>query len=371
MALSATEQAAALKRTPLHAAHVRAGARMVPFAGWDMPVQYEGVRQEHVAVRTAAGVFDVSHMGEIATHGPGAADFLQRLLSNDIRKIEPGGAQYALLCREDGGVLDDLFTYRLETAGGEERFLTVVNASNADSDFDWIKRQADAFDDVEVSDVSADYAMLAVQGPRAVDIVGGMLDGEIPGRFRHAEAMIAGAAALVCRTGYTGEDGVELLIEPDAAPAVWDALLAAGVTPAGLGARDTLRLEVCYPLYGNDLSADRTPVEAGLKWACALDTDFVGAPRLREQAEQGTTEKLAPFVFTGPGIPRPECVVLHDGEPVGTVTSGTLSPCMDVGIGMAYVRADLAQPGTDVTVDVRGKQRPARVSKKPLYEKGD
>jgi aminomethyltransferase len=344
---------------------------MVPFAGWDMPVQYEGVRQEHVAVRTAAGVFDVSHMGEIATRGPRAAEFLQHLLSNDIRKIEPGGAQYALLCRDDGGVLDDLFTYRFAPEAGEERFLTVVNASNADSDFDWVKRQADKFDGVEVSDVSAAYAMLAVQGPRAVDIVAAMLDGKVPGRFRHAEADIAGATALVCRTGYTGEDGVELLIEPDAAPAVWDALLAAGVVPAGLGARDTLRLEVCYPLYGNDLSADRTPIEAGLKWACALDTDFVGVERLRVQAEQGTAEQLAPFVFTGPGIPRPDCTVLHEGEPVGTVTSGTLSPCMDVGIGMAYVRSELAAAGTDVTVDVRGKQRPARVSKKPLYDKGD
>jgi aminomethyltransferase len=344
---------------------------MVPFAGWDMPVQYEGVRQEHVAVRTAAGVFDVSHMGEIATRGPRAAEFLQHLLSNDIRKVEPGGAQYALLCRDDGGVLDDLFTYRFAPEAGEERFLTVVNASNADSDFDWVKRQADKFDGVEVSDVSAAYAMLAVQGPRAVEIVAAMLDGKVPGRFRHAEADIAGATALVCRTGYTGEDGVELLIEPDAAPAVWDALLAAGVVPAGLGARDTLRLEVCYPLYGNDLSADRTPIEAGLKWACALDTDFVGVERLRVQAEQGTAEQLAPFVFTGPGIPRPDCTVLHEGEPVGTVTSGTLSPCMDVGIGMAYVRSELAAAGTDVTVDVRGKQRPARVSKKPLYDKGD
>jgi glycine cleavage system T protein (aminomethyltransferase) len=175
--------------------------------------------------------------------------------------------------------------------------------------------------------------------------------------------------ALVSGTGYTGEDGVELLIDPAGAEAVWDALLDAGVTPAGLGARDTLRLEVCFPLYGNDLSTERTPIEAGLKWACALDTDFVGAARLREQAEQGTAEKLAPFAFTGPGIPRPGCEVVHDGEPVGSVTSGTLSPCMEVGIGMAYIRSDLAEPGTDVAVDVRGKQRAARISKKPLYKK--
>jgi aminomethyltransferase len=361
----------ALKHTPLHDAHVRAGARMVPFAGWEMPVQYEGVRAEHVAVRTAAGVFDVSHMGEISTRGPRAAEFLQHLLSNDVRKIAPGGAQYALLCREDGGVLDDLFTYRFAPADGEERFLTVVNASNSGSDFEWFRRHAERFDGVEVSDVSADYAMLAVQGPRAIELVGELTDGEIPARFRHADATVAGAAALVCRTGYTGEDGVELLVDPAHATTVWDALLAAGIAPAGLGARDTLRLEVCYPLYGNDLSAERTPIEAGLKWACALDTGFVGAQRLREQVEHGTAEVLAPFVFTGPGIPRPGCAVLSGADTVGTVTSGTLSPCMDTGIGMAYVRADLAEPGTELTVDVRGKQRPARVSKKPLYDKGD
>jgi aminomethyltransferase len=336
-----------------------------------MPVQYEGVRQEHVAVRTAAGVFDVSHMGEIATRGPRAGEFLQHLLSNDIRKIEPGGAQYALLCRDDGGVLDDLFTYRFDPVDGEERFLTVVNASNADSDFEWFRRQAEGFDGVEVTDVSADYAMLALQGPHAVELLGTVLEGDVPARFHHDEGTVAGVPALICRTGYTGEDGVELLIEPDSALRVWDALLEGGAVPAGLGARDTLRLEVCYPLYGNDLSTERTPIEAGLKWACALDTDFVGAQRLREQAEQGTPEQLAPFVFTGPGIPRPDCTVLYDGEPVGTVTSGTLSPCMDVGIGMAYVRADHAQPDTDLTVDVRGKQRPARVSSKPLYKKGD
>jgi aminomethyltransferase len=342
---------------------------MVSFAGWEMPVQYEGVRQEHVAVRTAAGVFDVSHMGEVATRGPRAADFIQHLLSNDIRKVEPGGAQYALLCREDGGVLDDLFTYRFAPEGGEERFLTVVNAANADSDFDWIRRQAESFDGVEVSDVSASYAMLALQGQRALEVLGRLLEGDVPSRFHHADAVVAGVPALVCRTGYTGEDGVELLIDPAGAQAVWDALLEAGVAPAGLGARDTLRLEVCYPLYGNDLSAERTPIEAGLKWACALDTDFIGAERLREQAEQGTSEKLAPFVFTGPGIPRPDCDVIHDGERVGSVTSGTLSPCMEVGIGMAYIRSGLAEPGTDVAVDVRGKQRDARISKKPLYQK--
>jgi aminomethyltransferase len=364
--LSAT--AAELRKTPLHALHAEAGARLVPFAGWEMPVQYEGVRQEHVAVRTGAGLFDVSHMGEVETRGPRAAEFLRHLLSNDLGKVGPGGAQYALLCREDGGVLDDLFTYWLE----DERFLTVVNASNAETDFDWIARQAREWEGVEVADRSSDYAMLALQGPEAVAIFESLLEeGETPGRFRHGEGVLAGARALVCRTGYTGEDGVELLIAPGDAGRVWRALTQAGAVPCGLGARDTLRLEVCFPLYGNDLSTERTPIEAGLKWACVLDKDFLGAARLREQAEQGTAEVLAPFRFTGEGIPRAACAVVAGDEQVGVVTSGTLSPCMGVGIGMAYVRSDLASPGTDLTVDVRGKRRAARVESKPLYKKAE
>jgi aminomethyltransferase len=358
--------AADLKRTPLYALHVEAGARLVPFAGWEMPVQYEGVRAEHVAVRTGAGVFDVSHMGEIETRGPRAEEFLRHLLSNDVRKVGVGGAQYALLCRPDGGVLDDLFTYWLD----EERFLSVVNAANAASDFEWFAAQAGDWDGVEVVDRSPEFAMLALQGPDAVALFESLAgDGSAPARFRHGEATIAGASALVCRTGYTGEDGVELLVSPPDAERVWRALTETGAVPCGLGARDTLRLEVCYPLYGNDLTTERTPIEAGLKWACAFDKDFIGAERLREQAERGTAEKLAPFLFTDKGIPRGGLDVLSEDERVGTVTSGTLSPCMEVGIGMAYVRADLAAPGTELTVDVRGKRRPARVESKPLYKK--
>jgi aminomethyltransferase len=361
-----------LKRTPLYDSHVRAGARMVPFAGWEMPVQYEGVRQEHVAVRTSAGLFDVSHMGEIETRGSRAADFLRHLLTNDVAKVAAGGAQYSLLCREDGGVLDDLFTYRFAPDGDQERFLTVVNASNAESDFAWFRRQAEDWDGVEVIDRSADYAMLALQGPRALEVLAGVLEqGTVPDRFRHGEALVAGVPALLCRTGYTGEDGVELLLDPEGAQSVWEALVERGARPAALGARDTLRLEVCYPLYGNDLTPERTPIEAGLKWACVLDKDFVGAERLRAQMEQGTAEKLVPFVFTGPGIPRQGNDVLKDGERIGSVTSGTLSPCLEAGIGMAYVSAALTEPGTDLIVDVRGKERPARVSTKPLYRKED
>ena len=295
----------------------------------------------------AAGVFDVSHMGEIATRGPRAAEFLQHLLSNDIRKIEPGGAQYALLCREDGGVLDDLFTYRLAPADGEERFLTVVNASNADSDFDWFRRQADGFDGVEVTDVSADYAMLALQGPRAVEILGGLLEGEVPGALppRRRDGRRRAGARVPHRLHGRGRRRAADRARrrrPRSGTRCW----RRASSPAGLGARDTLRLEVCYPLYGNDLSAERTPIEAGLKWACALDTDFVGVERLREQAEQrhrGEARSVRLHRARASRAPTARCCTT--ARPVGTVTSGTLSPCMDVGIGMAYVRADLAEPG--------------------------
>ena len=249
-----------LRRTPLYERHERAGARLVPFAGWEMPVQYEGIRQEHVAVRTAAGVFDVSHMGEIETSGPQAEELLQRLLSNDVTKIAERGAQYSVLCRDDGGVLDDLFTYRL----GEDRFLTVTNASNHEKDLAWFTEHAGDFD-VELADALERWAMLAVQGPEARGAVERIASGgELPARMRTAELDVAGAACIVCGTGYTGEDGVEILIPPDGAGAVWDALMEQGVTPVGLGARDTLRLEVCFHLYGNDLSEDRNPIEAGL-----------------------------------------------------------------------------------------------------------
>jgi glycine cleavage system T protein (aminomethyltransferase) len=325
-----------------------------------MPVQYEGIRQEHIAVRRHAGVFDVSHMGEIETRGPDAEAFLQHLLSNDVTKIADSGAQYSVLCREDGGVLDDLFTYRLE-----DRFLTVTNAANHERDYDWFARHTEGFD-VKVSDAAAGYAMLAFQGPEARGILDGLLEGDAPARMRATRARVAGVECLVCGTGYTGEDGVELLMAPDGAVSVWDALIGAGVTPVGLGARDTLRLEVCFHLYGNDLSEDRNPIEAGLGWACKLDTDFIGAQALRGFEP---TQKLVPFAFTGQGIPRQGNPVIVDGQAAGVVTSGTMSPCLEIGIGMAYVPVAAAQPGTQIEVDVRGKLRPAEVRERPLYRK--
>ena len=347
-----------LLRTPLHARHAALGARLVPFAGWEMPVQYAGIRAEHEAVRRRAGVFDVSHMGEIETTGPDAEAFLQRVLSNDVSKIAEDGAQYSVLCREDGGVLDDLFSYRID-----EGFLTVTNASNHARDLAWFRQHADGFD-VTVHDRLHDWAMLAVQGPRARGIVGELAEGELPKRFGTARMTVAGApGVLVCGTGYTGEDGVELLIAPEHATAIWDAVVAGGAQPAGLGARDTLRLEVCFHLYGNDLMEERGPIEAGLGWCCKEDTGFIGADAVRAVREAGPREKLAPFVLTGSGIARQGNPVLGGGE----VTSGTMSPSLGVGIGMAYLPAERAKPGTQIEIDVRGRTRSAEVRDKPLY----
>ena len=356
----------ALKRTPLYDAHVAAGAKLVDFAGWEMPVQYEGVRQEHVAVRTGCGVFDVSHMGEIETSGPGALDLLQRLLSNDVSKIDVGGAQYSVLCRDDGGVLDDLFTYRL----ADDRYLTVTNASNHERDLAWFVEHAEGHD-AEVGDAIDRWAMLAVQGPDARPIAARLFEGELPQRMRTATLGIAAGDgdALVCGTGYTGEEGVEVLCAPDAAPAMWGALLEAGAVPAGLGARDTLRLEVCFHLYGNDLSTERDPIAGGLGWCCKEDTGFIGSEAVAAARKRGPDEKLAPFALTGPGIPRQGNDVVAGDESVGVVTSGTLSPCLETGIGMAYVSPELAEPGTEIEIDVRGRRRPARIESKPLYAK--
>src|SRR3954468_18824774 len=355
-----------LKRTVLHDRHAAAGAKLVPFAGWEMPVQYTGIRSEHIAVRTGAGVFDVSHMGEIETAGPGAEAFLQRILSNDVTKIADDGAQYSVLTKEDGGVLDDLFTYRL----GPDRFLTVTNASNHEKDLAWFTRHAAGFD-VAVHDRLHDYAMLAVQGPAARRLVRRRADAELPRRFRTARMDVAGApGVLVAGTGYTGEDGVELLLAPEHAAAVWDAVTRNGATPVGLGARDTLRLEVCFHLYGNDLMETRGPIGGGRGWGCKggtglEDAAFVAAAAVRAARTDGTGETLVPFVLTGPGIARQGNPVVGGGE----VTSGTLSPCLGIGIGMAYLPSGETEPGTPFEIDVRGKTRPAEVRTKPLYSK--
>ncbi|HEX7298150.1 MAG TPA: glycine cleavage system aminomethyltransferase GcvT [Solirubrobacteraceae bacterium] len=358
--MAAASSSQTLKRTSLFDRHLDAGARLVAFAGWEMPVQYEGIRDEHIAVRTACGVFDVSHMGEIETTGPQAAERLQRLLSNDVDKLQVGGAQYSVLCREDGGVLDDLFTYRL----APDRFLTVTNAANHEKDLAWFQSHGSELE-AEVTDGHDRYAMLAVQGPRAHEVAQALADAPLPARFTVARRTLVGRPALVCGTGYTGEAGVEILCEPGDAGVLWDELVRRGATPCGLAARDTLRLEVCFHLYGNDLMEERGPIEAGLGWCCKEDTGFVGSDAVRAVRDAGPDEKLVPFTLSGPGIARQGNPVVGGGE----VTSGTLSPCLEVGIGMAYVPTARAEPGTELQIDVRGKIRTAVVGTKPLYRK--
>jgi aminomethyltransferase len=344
-----------LRRTPLYDRHVELGARLVPFAGWEMPVQYEGVIQEHKAVRSDAGVFDVSHMGEIEVEGPTARDVLQAALSNDIDKLEPGDAQYTLLTNEQGGIVDDLIVYRLD----DHRYLIVANASNVDAVYRSLKEREQRGSDVR--DVSDDYALLAVQGPNALAKLG-----LAPGKaFTWEMGELDGVEVMINRTGYTGEEGVELACMEEDAVRLWDAIIARGVTPCGLGARDTLRLEVCYPLHGNDIGPRWDAIASGLGWACALDTDFTGVELLREVKERGPEQKLVPFAMTEKAIPRHGMAIAGGGE----VTSGSLSPMLDVGIGLGYVPAAIAKPGTELVIDVRGKPRRAEVKKKPLYSK--
>jgi len=343
-----------LKRTPLFDRHSALGARMVPFAGWEMPVQYEGVIPEHRAVRADSGVFDVSHMGELEVEGPKAHEFLQSVLSNDLDRIDPGEAQYTLLTNERGGTVDDLIAYRLEPG----RYLLIVNASNREADFAWLKEREIPGSDVR--DLSDDYALLAVQGPRSLERLG---LGDAPA-FTFAEGEVDGVECMVNRTGYTGERGVELMVPSDDGPALWDAVAARGVKPAGLGARDTLRLEVCYPLHGNDIGPDLNPISAGLAWVCALEKDFTGVAELRRVKEEGPERRLAAFVMEEAGIPRQGMPIAGGGE----VTSGTHSPMLEKGIGMGYVPTAQAEPGTDLTIDLRGRLRRARVVKKPIYK---
>jgi aminomethyltransferase len=344
-----------LRRTPLHDRHVALGARMVPFAGWEMPVQYEGVIHEHRAVRQDSGAFDVSHMGELEVEGPHARELLQKLLSNDLERIEPGGAQYTLLTNERGGIVDDLIAYELDPF----HFLLIVNASNREGDYTWLKEREVRGSDVR--DISDEYGLIAVQGPRALERL------ELPPApaFTFAEGEVAGTTCMVNRTGYTGEAGVELMVMADEAGELWDAVLERGVTACGLGARDSLRLEVCYPLHGNDIGPDTDAISAGLGWVCALDKDFTGVEELRRVREAGPERRLAAFVMEERAVPRQGMPILEGGE----VTSGTHSPMLDKGIGMGYVPAALADPGTELTIDVRGRRRRARVVEKPIYRR--
>jgi aminomethyltransferase len=359
------------KRTPLHSRHRELGGRMVEFAGWEMPVQYTGVIEEHRAVRTAAGLFDVSHMGEVRVRGAGAEGLLQRLTPNDVARLAPGRAHYSGLLTESGTYIDDLLIYRLAA----DDFLVVVNASNAERDFAWIAEHA-AGSGAQVEDAGERYALLALQGPRALDILAPLVP---PGAaalryYGFLAGEVAGRPALISRTGYTGEDGFELYLEPQDAPAVWDRLLETGarqgLVPAGLGARDTLRLEAAMALYGHELDESTTPLEAGLAWVVKLDKgDFLGRDALAAQRAQGLRRQLAGFEVLGRGIARQSHRVLHQGNAVGTVTSGTFSPTLEKALGMAYLPPALAAPGTPVSIEVRGKELPARVVEMPFYRR--
>ena len=313
---------------------------MVPFAGWEMPVQYEGVIPEHMGVRTEAGAFDVSHMGQLHVEGPGTAAFLQTMLSNDLDRIGDGQAQYTLLTNERGGIVDDLIVYRM----AHGHYVLVVNAGNRDAAYSWLKERE--VRGTEVRDASDEYALVAAQGPSSLERLGLP---EAPA-FTHAMAEVAAIEVMVCRTGYTGETGVELLCPAEDAVALWDHVLERGVAPCGLGARDTLRLEVCYPLHGNDITPETDAISAGLGWTCALDTEFTGVDVLRQVKEAGPERRLVAFVMEEKAIPRQGMPIAGGGE----VTSGTHSPSLDVGIGMGYVPAAQADVGSELTIDVRG-----------------
>ena len=328
---------------------------MVPFAGWEMPVQYAGVIPEHVAVRRDRGVFDVSHMGQIHVEGPTQADLLQSLLSNDLARLGDGEAQYTLLTNELGGIVDDLIAYRL----GPFHTLLVVNAGNREAAYRWLKERE--IRGSEVRDASDEYALLAVQGPTAVSALG--LPDAPP--FTHAMGEVFGIEVMVCRTGYTGESGVELMCAAEDAADLWDGIVAAGTTPCGLGARDTLRLEVCYPLHGNDITEATDAISAGLGWVCALDKEFTGVAELRRVKAAGPDRRLVAFVMDEKAVPRQGMQIAGGGE----VTSGTHSPMLDVGIGMGYVPSGSAATGTELVIDVRGKPKRARIVKKPIYVK--
>jgi aminomethyltransferase len=356
-----------LKQTPLHAEHLALGARMVPFAGFEMPVQYEGIIDEHVAVRKRAGIFDVSHMAEFRVFGFGAFDFLQSTLTNDLNDIsELGHAQYTLMLDEVGNVLDDLIVYHT----GDLEYLIIANASNRHSDFEWLASRVPA--DVELVDESDRTALIAIQGPAAIGIIQDLAGEEwiVPARFTVTEALLDGEIpALVARTGYTGEDGVEILCRADHAAIVWRLLLSfPEVTPAGLGARDTLRLEMGYHLYGSDMDSDTDAISAGLGWVVKANKGpFIGSDAIAAIREHGASRRLVHLLVTG-GIPRHGFPVLHEGAEVGNVASGTFSPTIGSGIATAYLPAEIAKPGTSVEVVIRKKSAPAVVVKPPFVK---
>jgi aminomethyltransferase len=361
-----------LKRTPLFEEHERLGGKLVPFAGYEMPVQYSaGIIAEHQAVRRAAGVFDVSHMGELDVRGDDALGLVQYVTTNDASGLAVGQAQYSALCRDDGGILDDCIVYRFE-----DRYMIVVNASNIDKDRDWIAQHADRFG-VAVEDRSSETGLIALQGPRAQATLARHTEADLDAvRYYHfVEGRIGDTDAVISRTGYTGEDGFELYLPAERTAEVWRSLLEAGrqdgVQPAGLGARDSLRLEMGYALYGNDMDERRSPLEAGLGWITKLDKgDFIGRDALLRMKERGVRERLVGFVCQERGFPRHGYEIRIDDVPAGEVTSGIVSPMLQQGIGMGYVPVESAKPGTRIDIRVRDKSIPAEIVRPPFYRDG-
>ncbi len=363
-----------LKRTPLYEEHVRLGAKVIPFAGFEMPVQYPaGVSAEHQSVRSAAGLFDVSHMGEFRLCGRGAIEFVNRLVTNDVSRLELGQAQYTVMCREDGGIIDDLLVYRFA-----DKVRLVVNAANIEKDFSWVARGREqlGFGDVELSDESDGVALLALQGPESQAILAPLTDMDLSsiGYYRFAEGDVLRAPCVVSRTGYTGEDGFELYCEPASATALWKGLLKAGgdrLQPVGLGARDTLRLEMGYALYGNDIDEETSPLEAGLGWTVKFNKgEFIGRTALLEQKENGVERQLVGFTLEERGFPRPGYAIRCEDEVVGTVRSGTVGPSVGVGIGTGYLPRERAAPGTALEILIRGRALRAEVTRMPFFKGG-
>ncbi len=361
--------AASLKKTPLHDEHARLGAKLVDFGGWSMPVQYTGILDEHHAVRTSLGVFDISHMGQFFAEGAGATAWLQSLLANNVERLDVGECQYTFLLNERGGVIDDLIVYRL----GEERYLLVVNAAKIDEDFAWM--QSHLGGEVSFENASDEYAGLAVQGPKSAQLFDAFFGGKYsrPARNEILRIEIDGAIYFIARTGYTGEDGFEVFCAADRAVKSWNDILARGeqfgIKPCGLGARDTLRLEMCYPLNGSDLSHETTPLEAGLAFFVDLQKPaFIGRDALLAQKQSGISRRLVPFKMNGASPPpRSHYGVFKNGEKIGETTSGSLSPTLKIGIGMAYIPTEFARIGEEIEIDIRGRKFPATIEKKPLH----
>jgi aminomethyltransferase len=373
-----------LKRTPLHAAHQKLGARLIEFGGWDMPVQYSSILEEHQAVRTAAGLFDICHMGEVFVKGKAALEFLNHSLTNDASKLQIGQGQYSILCNERGTAIDDLYAYRV----GPEEYLLIINASRIDNDVPWLEQQLKSFSkrsEVDFKNMSDKLGAVAVQGPKVAQFIDACVPpaaGAAPasGMKKNdiARFVFMGQTIFVSRTGYTGEDGFEIVAPAAITEALWNKVLETGrpfgLKPAGLGARDTLRTEVCYPLYGHELDENTTPIEAGLGWVVALEKgDFIGRSVLAEQKTKGVSKKLIAFKSTGKSAPpRPHYAIWSagpDSKKIGDVTSGTQSPSLGIGIGMGYVAPGLSKPGTAIEIEIRGKRAAAVIVSKPIYRK--